>query len=416
LSVAPVPRRIKLPSHVLNFRCAQCGQCCTNKWRIDVDPVSYNILYKKLEELGREKELQENMLIDKTVPRIRFLENGKCPYLSDNNLCSLQLEIGEKYLLDICKTFPRNIFSSQDSLEFSLFLTCKTAIETLLHGPIRIIDAAWPIEDKEALPFSFIEPNATKKYDPDKLLLADSGLPYHELERLFSELVQDQNYSLSQRLVALGQLLNRLISENACQGGENAAEILASVRRDDHSLYIEPDLKRHLDHLYRMSNLLLGKFPLLAASGLLRNILQVLSSGDPCQNESDSVTPCSKVEPPPPGEYRQLLQRCYQSARGIVEPIVENYMVNFILGKNFYLRPLHFAYYRMAFAYAAIVAFCVGNSLLTGRPIDQEMVLQAIYDIEDIYYYNWFYPNASFLQAGKDHGLIIENGIALANI
>jgi len=414
LSIDPVPQKLKLPSHVLSFRCAQCGQCCTSKWRIDVDAVSYNILYKKMEELGRQNELLAHILLDKTIPQIRCLENGKCPWLSDNNLCSIQLEIGEKYLLDICKTFPRIIFSSQNSLELSLSLGCKTAIRTLADGPIRIIEAAWPIQDKQALPFSFSEPTATKKYDPDKILLAGSDLPYHELEHLLIALVQRQDLPLSRRLVALGQLLDRLISGSDLGGSKSEAEIFAS--QDDCSLFQEPDLKRHLAHLYLMSNLFLERFPILPVSGLLRKILLALSPAHSCQTEAGTVNACSKVEPPPPDDYRKLLEQRYQPAKNIIEPIVENYMVNFILGKNFYLRPLHFAYCRMAFAYAAIVAFALGVSLLANRPIDQDAVLQAIYDVEDIYYYNWFYPNASLLQAEKEPSLIIKSSMALANI
>jgi hypothetical protein len=99
-----------------------------------------------------------------------------------------------------------------------------------------------------------------------------------------------------------------------------------------------------------------------------------------------------------------------------VEPILENYMVNYVLGKHFYSEPPHLAYYRMAFAYAAITAFAIGYSILTSQPVGQQIILQAIYDVENIFYSTWFYQRAANFQAGHSHSHVMDNGIALANI
>jgi len=111
-----------------------------------------------------------------------------------------------------------------------------------------------------------------------------------------------------------------------------------------------------------------------------------------------------------------MLEQYYRPALSTIEPILENYMVNYILSKQFYLMPLHFAYYRMAFAFAAIIAISLGYSIPTAQPVSQETTLQAIYDLEHIFYNGWFYPYISFIQGGKDYLRIIENGIALANL
>jgi Fe-S-cluster containining protein len=149
-----LPRKLKLPSPVLEFRCAQCGECCTNKWKIEVDTVSYEKLYQKFAELGRQKELHDNIQYHDVAPQIRFLPNGKCPYLAADNRCSIQLEIGEEYLLDICKVYPRRIFASQHAIEFALSLTCRTAIKTLLKEQIHIIETDWPIKNGQDVFFS----------------------------------------------------------------------------------------------------------------------------------------------------------------------------------------------------------------------------------------------------------------------
>lgn len=410
-----LPRKLRLPSHVMEFHCAQCGECCTDKWRISGDAISYDKLYKKLAEHGRQEELNNNISHDRKGSKIRFRSNGKCPYLSENNLCTLQLELGETYLLDICKVFPRNIFASQDTLEFSLFLTCKTAVKTLQRGPITFIESALPILDSNNMPFSFILPNNYKQYCPDKPLLNNSQLPYHQLEDKFIELMQDRRYSISQRLITLGHLLSQLIDKNSYQV-DAVLQGYTSIPTADQSFFAEPNLNLHLKQFYRMSNLFLKKFSSLDITKRLRTILTALTSNRLQETGSGEKLICSQVESPNPSCYHKVLDQYYRPVISTIEPILENYMVNFILSKHFYLKPLHFAYYRMAFAFTAITAFSLGYSILTTQPINQDTTLQAIYDVENIFYSNWFYPYISFIEGGQDPLQIIRNGMSLACI
>lgn len=411
-----LPQKLKIPSHVMDFHCTKCGECCTNKWKIRVDVISYDKLNKKLEELDREKELHDNIQHDKKGSQIRFLDNGRCPYLSDNNLCSLQLELGEEYLLDICKVYPRNIFASQHTLEFSLFLTCKTAVRTLQQGPISITEIELPILDGKSIPFSFIRPNSFRQYCPNKTLLNNSQLPYHILEDSFIKIVQDRRYSMSQRLVTLGHEIIHLITGNPPPGDVDGIQGSKVIFNDDQQFCAETDLNRHLKQLYMMANIFLKKCPVSSDPLLLRSILLALSSDKSQQTESGKKIIRADVLPPNPSYYQGLLDQYYLPAHSTIEPILENYMVNYILSKHFYLQPLHFAYYRMAFAFAAINAFSLGYSLLTTQTMSPETTLQAIYDAENIFYVGWFYPYISFIDAGKDPLRIIENGIVLAQM
>lgn len=410
-----LPRKLKLPSHVMEFHCAQCGECCTDKWRISVDAVSYDKLYNKIAESGRQEELNDNVSLDSKGLKIRFNSKGKCPYLSDNNLCNIQLELGESYLLDICKVYPRNIFSSQDTLEFSLFLTCKAAAKTLQRGPITFIESYLPILDSNNMPFSFIKPNNYKHYYPDKPLLKNSQLPYHQLEDKFIELMQDRRYTVSQRLVTLGHLLSQLIAENLFLV-DDMIKGCKSILTNNQSFSEEPNLNYYLKQFYRMSNTFLKKFPSLESSKLLRSILMALTSDGLQPTGSGGRLICSEAEPPNPSCYKQMLDQSYRPVLSTLEPILENYMVNYILSKHFYLKPLHFAYYRMAFVFATITAFSLGYSILTTQPISQQTTLQSIYDVESIFYSSWFYPYISFIEGGKDPLRIIRNGLLLAHI
>lgn len=401
--------RLLIPSHVASFLCSQCGECCTNKWRISVDRPSYDQLYKKLEELGRPGDLDEGISQDKKGLQIRFLNNGKCPYLTNNNQCSLQLELGERYLLDICKVFPRQIFASKDSLEFSLSMTCKTAVKSLLNGPIRIIEASYPV-DTSRYRFSFIEPLTYKVYDPDKALCNNPQLTYRILESEFIKLMQNRQYSVSHRLITLGHIVAQLADGDSSQSVDILQEVDSIPCRQ---LTAEPDFSWQLHCFYQLSNAYLKKFSSVPASQLLRTILLSLST-DKQQGPVSMEGNISKVEPPQPDYYGKLLEQYLLPTISTAELILENYMVNYILNKHFYSKPLHFAYYRMAFIFAAVKTFSVAYSAMTTQPVSQQTILQAIYDVENIFYSSWFFPYISFWELGKNNRQIINNGISLA--
>lgn len=411
-----IPQKLKLPSHVAAFRCAQCGECCTNKWRIDIDDISFDKLSKKLHELGRQQELESNFKSGHIAPRFRFLPNGKCPYLSDDNLCRIQLELGEDYLSDICKVYPRNIFASPDALEFSLTLTCKAAVKTLGQDKITIIETDWPAKEGQDLNFSFMQPNNFLRYYPDQSPFDDPRLPYSLIEARFIEMLQDRSYTVGQRLIRLGQAIGRLLSTTGSPGGADINDYFPSSAGDCSCLDGVGDLKEHLDQLFKLSNIFLLNSPSTTCVQSLRRLLLALSAEAPPGTEAVEAAARTKVSPPLPDDYREKIERYYRPASAICEGILENYLVNFVLGKSFYLRPPHLAYYRMAFAYGAIVAFSVGHGILTNRTIDEQTVLDAVYDVENIFYKSWFYPYASAVQAGKSARQIVERGLLLAAI
>ncbi|MDR7867430.1 MAG: flagellin lysine-N-methylase [Sporomusaceae bacterium] len=394
-----IPRKIRLPSHVAAFRCAQCGECCTNKWRIKIDAVSFDKLCKKLAELGRQKELEDNFISGYIAPRFRFLPNGKCPYLSDKNLCRIQLELGGDYLFDICKVYPRHVFASQDALEFSLSLSCPTAVKTLQQGKITIAETDWPIKDGQGPEFFFMQPNTIQRYYPERSPVGNPLLPYSLLEDRFIELLQDRRSLVGPRMVALGQELGRLVP-----GGE--------PQKSDGS----GNLREHLAQLFKMANIFLVNSRSPASSQTLCQRLLPLSADPPHPTESAKSAARPKLTLPRPDQYRQMVERYYYSSCDVGEGILENYLVNFVLDKSFYLRPPHLAYYRMAFAYAAIVAFSVGLGISTNRTVDEQTVLQAVYDVENIFYGTWFYPYAAATNAGKSPRQILERGLLLAAI
>jgi hypothetical protein len=260
-----------------------------------------------------------------------------------------------------------------------------------------------------------MKPNHFIQYCPDNSPLGNSKLPYFLLEGQFIELLQDRRFSLSQRLVRLGHILRHLITENVAQDSKEITQGFKSILSDNFSR--EPNMKWYLHNLFLMSNIFLTRFASSPVAPLLRRVLLTLSSAEPqpCHNSVHGLA-AADVAPPSPDEYQRQLARYYMPARCSVEPIIENFMVNYILSKHFYMKPLHLAFYRMAFLYAAITAFAIGYSMLENGPVTQDTILQAIYDTAYIFSGTWFYPFASLIQAGTSYLRVVEKGIALASI
>ena len=58
----------------------------------------------------------------------------KCPFLSKDLLCKIQLSLGEEYLSDVCRIFPRQRINYGYFAEESLFLACPQVCRLFLNN------------------------------------------------------------------------------------------------------------------------------------------------------------------------------------------------------------------------------------------------------------------------------------------
>ncbi|MCF0120712.1 MAG: hypothetical protein HUJ65_03655, partial [Oscillospiraceae bacterium] len=111
-----------------------CRHNCCMKWEIDVDEAS-------LSRFMADPDIARH--IDKTgTPHIRLDERGRCPFLTDNNLCSMVLKHGKDFLCLICRDHPRFISFWSDRAEFGLGIVCEEAGRIILgrQSPMRLVE------------------------------------------------------------------------------------------------------------------------------------------------------------------------------------------------------------------------------------------------------------------------------------
>lgn len=103
------------------FKCIadKCPKSCCIGWQIMIDEES---LEKYKNHKGNFTD-RFNSSVDYTEECF-YQHDTRCNMLNDNGLCDLQRTLGEEYLCDTCRLYPRHIEEYQDLREHLLSLSC----------------------------------------------------------------------------------------------------------------------------------------------------------------------------------------------------------------------------------------------------------------------------------------------------
>lgn len=192
-----------IPDYYPEFRCKMgaCRAACCQGWPISISMANYYRL------LGIEcrKELRDRLdcalqLVDhptkEEYARFNPRWDGNCPLRMEDGRCWLHAELGEGYLPDVCRLYPRGIRADADR-EASCSGSCEGVLELLMHHP-------------EPLMFSrrlmTVEvPDPWKRYTFFETLGKEQ-----EIRLMLIRAMQDRSLSLPDRLMRLGEILRQL--------------------------------------------------------------------------------------------------------------------------------------------------------------------------------------------------------------
>ena len=122
--------KILKPFYYDDFKCigGECiDNCCGSNWRIDIDEKTFK-KYKKLKgEWG--KKINNNISRNRNNANyLQYgkinLKNNKCSLLSEDGLCTIHSKLGENYLCNTCKKYPREIRKYGEIYERNLSISC----------------------------------------------------------------------------------------------------------------------------------------------------------------------------------------------------------------------------------------------------------------------------------------------------
>ena len=201
------------PVYIRRFVCdgSRCGSlCCCAKWGVAFDAATlarYEARPKLLQELQNGLEKSEE-----TGGWIMRHENGRCVFLCEDGLCSLQRRFGIGAIPDVCAEYPRKMHEIGDTLDLVLCLSCPVAAEEVLFA-------------EEPPAFEWVELAAPRPAYVDRAPLGAplSAGAFRALQLAGLALLSERSLSLDTRLAALGLLLAR--AESYVE--EGAAEALA---------------------------------------------------------------------------------------------------------------------------------------------------------------------------------------------
>lgn len=216
---------VRKPDYFDRFRCtaSACSDNCCIGWEIDIDEDTAgrykNVsgeLGKKLREMiswpgGEEIQTGEVQAgespSDRELPHF-ILQEERCPFLDQDNLCEIIRESGEESLCDICREHPRYYEWFDGLTEKGVGLCCEEAAGLILESSKKA-EFVTELEVKpsqEANLLQEVEPlQEGKRWDPLLTgllaaretafqLLQNRGIPLNErlaLYLMFSEDIQD---------------------------------------------------------------------------------------------------------------------------------------------------------------------------------------------------------------------------------
>lgn len=141
--------KIRTPFYYKDFRCiaGACTDTCCAGWDVDVDEKSYRYYKSVKGDFGR--RMKKVMVPSEDGGCTFTLNEGRCPFLNENNLCDLFIALGEDKLCETCAEFPRFINEYGSIREIGIAPSCKTAGELMFQFKDKL---TFTMEENDELP------------------------------------------------------------------------------------------------------------------------------------------------------------------------------------------------------------------------------------------------------------------------
>lgn len=143
---------VRTPDYYSEFKCiaGECTDTCCAGWQVDVDDRSFAYYRTVAGDFGDRLRSVMTEGVNGAEGQFRIREDGRCPFLNDDNLCDLYAALGEDALCVTCAQYPRYSCEFGNLRETGIALSCKTAAELILKDDRTPGFATY--EDEESFP------------------------------------------------------------------------------------------------------------------------------------------------------------------------------------------------------------------------------------------------------------------------
>lgn len=204
-------RVILTPQYMKQFKCIgyKCEDNCCYGWMVYIDEDTYK-KYREVSETTLRPILDRKVTRNRSMPsfdnyaKIKMNENGCCPFLEEDKLCSIQKKLGSKFLSKVCMLYPRVTNVVNGVYEKSVTLSCpETARLVLLNPNIMEFDEIQESTEVQHFLVYGIDTNSIQNSNNVK--------KYFWPLRFFSiSLLQNRKYLLADRLIILGLFMKKV--------------------------------------------------------------------------------------------------------------------------------------------------------------------------------------------------------------
>lgn len=221
--------KITTPFYYKDFKCiaGACTDTCCAGWDVDVDEASYK--YYKSVKGSFGKRLKSVMVKSEEGGCTFTLNNGRCPFLNDENLCDLYIALGEENLCYTCAEFPRFINEYGNTREIGIAPSCITAGEIIFNYKDKLV-----FENTENYEF----PKTYNDIDPLTYIQLTSA------RKMAYSIVQNRAYTINDRCVLLLEFAKKIQKHLDSERDELIANVVNAFKDMDYQQSVLDNAKK----------------------------------------------------------------------------------------------------------------------------------------------------------------------------
>lgn len=359
--------KVLKPFYYDDFKCIadKCiDNCCHIQWTITIDEKTYK-KYRKLKGPWGQK-------INNNITRIRknnsYLSYGKiklkdcgCSLLDEEGFCTIHAQLGEKYLSNTCRMYPRNIIKYNDIYERNLTMSCpEVARYFVKHQGDFYFNM-----DKEELLDLDKDYIINKNYDENlyNLLWNARGLAI--------EIVQFKEIDIWKRIVFVKSLCDKVQKIIDKNDYENYEKILKNFRSE----IVNVDTIKSLDKITIVPNI---KMQFTKAILQLRNntviknkkYLNLIDEYNELEKKNNADILMTKIE----NEFNEILNEYNNIMENLLVYLIYKYFM-----KTLYTKNLEVEISNVIISYAVIKMLLLARWYKNNKILNEEDFVEVFY-------------------------------------
>lgn len=196
--------KLRVPDYYNEFQCiaGKCSDnCCMGGWEIDIDEDTYEYYQQMTGEIG--EKLRNSITENEEGDHCFRLIDGRCPMLTQDGLCVVHKELGEKYLGVVCNQFPRYSEYYGTIKESGIGMACEEAARIMLCENRKLTLNVNPLKEE---------------YEPDSEYDSEYATRIFNVREAVFHILSKEGLSIYEKLIVILSLGNEV--QEAVNDGE----------------------------------------------------------------------------------------------------------------------------------------------------------------------------------------------------